>query len=306
MINSGKKVILVFGGSGLLGAHCHHLLKHNFKLILTYNSNQILSDNFVFFNALDSSVEIDKLLVKYRPDIIINALGFVTVDGCETNPEIADRLNVGFVKDLVISLKKNNLDSVHLIQISSDSVYGQIKNNNTKPWAETDPLEPMSVYANTKMKSEAEAFYHSGPVSVLRVAFYGINPYSKDSLLWFIIENAINNKKIDGWQNIYFSPISAISFVEKIQLIIESTITGTFNIGSSDFCNKFDFIEAVFEGIGHKGEINPVINNPFNGPIIRPEYSVLDSKKLSAIIPLELSWRKDLNRYLKNSLKYPI
>jgi dTDP-4-dehydrorhamnose reductase len=300
-----KKVVLVFGGSGLLGVHCHQVLKQNYKVVLTYNTNPILLDTSVSFNALDNTDVLDKMLEEYQPDIIINALALVTVDGCESDPNLAKNLNEDFVKNLVLSMKKNNLTQTHLIQISSDSVYGQQKNRKIRPWVETDQLNPMSVYAKTKLKSEIEAKRHSGPVSVIRTAFYGINPYSSKSLLWWIINNAQNNNEMDGWENIYFSPISATRLVKIIQIMIEKSLSGVFNIGSNDSCNKFDFVEAVCKNIGHPVKINRISNTLIKGAIIRPEYSVLDTKKFFMLIPMELHWRDDLNSYLINSLPFP-
>tara|TARA_B110000116_G_scaffold247480_1_gene239882 strand:- start:109 stop:1035 length:927 start_codon:yes stop_codon:yes gene_type:complete len=305
MNTNQKKVVLVFGGSGLLGVHCEYILKHNYEVIFTYNSNPILINNSVAFNALEKTVEIDRMLGKYRPDIIINALALVTVDGCESNPDLAKRLNVDFVKDLVISMKKNSLNDTHLIQISTDSVYGQQKSSEIRPWVETDPLKPLSVYARTKLKGEIEANRHSGSVSILRTAFYGINPYARKGLLWWIIGNARNNKQIDGWENIYFSPISATRLVKIIQMMIEKSVSGIYNIASVDSCNKFDFVESVCKNIGHPIKINRVSSNFIGTPMIRPEYSVIDTQKLSTIIPWELYWRNDLNAYLRDSLPYP-
>jgi dTDP-4-dehydrorhamnose reductase len=301
-----KKVVLVFGGSGLLGVHCEHVLKNNYEVVLTYNSNPIQSKNSLRFNALEKIETLDRLLEKYRPEIIINALALVTVDGCESNPSLAERINVGFVSNLVTSMRKNSLTETHLVQISSDSVYGQQKKTVTRPWVETDKMNPISVYARTKLKSEIEANQHSGPVSVLRTAFYGINPNSTKSLLWWIIENAQNNKEMDGWENIYFSPISATYLVKTIQMMIEKSISGIYNIASSDSCNKFDFVESVCEVIGHPVTINRVSSNSEQRSSIRPEFTVLNTQKLLAITPLELYWRKDLDIYLRNSLPYPL
>jgi dTDP-4-dehydrorhamnose reductase len=302
MHSKQKKIVLVFGGSGLLGIHCEFILKHKYEVILTHNLNPILSSNSVAFNALDNQDELDKIISKYSPDIIINALALVRVDVCESNPDLAERLNHQFVRDLVLSMKKNNLNESHLIQISSDSVYGERTKFLNQPWIETDQLSPMSIYSKTKLKGEFEALNHSGTVSVLRTAFYGINPFTDSGLLKWIIQSTLNNKEIDGWENIYFNPISASEFVKLIDFIIEKSAHGIYNIGSLDSCNKFDYVAAVCEDIGHPVKINRVTNVVRGKKAIRPEYSVLNTQKLSKIISWDLHWRNDLNYYLKNSL----
>jgi len=300
MNSDQKKIILVFGGSGLLGVHCHQVLNKNYKVILTYKTNQIFLDKAVSFNALDTSEILDNMLKEYQPDIIINALALVTVDGCESDPILAKKLNEGFVDNLVFSMEKNNLVKTHLIQISSDSVYGQTKSSSFRPWVETDPLNPLSVYASTKLNGEIAAQKHSGPVTVLRTAFYGINPFSTKSLLWWIMDNAKKGNEMEGWENIFFSPISATSLVKIISKIINKSVTGCFNIGSTNSCNKFDFVEAVCDLIGHSTKVKRTTQSPFDRFQIRPEYTVLDVSKLSKIIPIQLDWRDDLSDYIKN------
>ena len=301
MTKKVRPIILVFGGSGLLGWHCYNLLRQKYKVIVTYNNNHMPYENSIKFNVLDGIMAIENILQFYKPDIIINAVALVTVDGCEKNPELAKRLNVTFVRDLVTSMNRNGLRSSHLIQISSDSVYGQSELSDNTPWNENDPVNPMSVYALTKLQSEEESFRHQGNLSILRTAFYGINPFSNKSLLSWIIDNAFNGREIDGWENVYFSPVSALELVNVINALVDKSISGIYNVSSIDACNKFDFVDAVCESIGLSTKINRI---SYNQPIkqnIRPEYSVLSSDKLSKVISWNNYWRNGLEEYLENN-----
>jgi dTDP-4-dehydrorhamnose reductase len=301
MTKKVRPIILVFGCSGLLGWHCYDFLRHKYHVIGTYKNNYLPNENSIKFNALDGIISIEKLLQCYKPDIIINALAFVTVDGCEKNPELATRLNVTFVRDLVTAMKRNGLSSSHLIQISSDSVYGQCKSGVNVPWSENDPVNPMSFYALTKLKSERESLNHQGNLSILRTAFYGVNPNSKKSLLSWIIDNAVNGREMDGWENVYFSPVSAFQLVSVINSLIEKSISGIYNVSSIDACNKFDFVDAVCKKMGLTPKINRVPYNQSNKQNIRPEYSALSSDKLSKVISWNNQWRYDLEEYLEKN-----
>ena len=208
-------------------------------------------------------------------------------------------MNVDFVRDLVITMKKYDLNKSHLIQISSDSVYGENEKVRKTPWSEDDQVNPMSIYALTKLKSEDEAAKHLGNTLILRTAFYGINPFSKKSLLSWILDNAVNSHEMDGWKNVYFSPVSTIQLVEVINALVKKTETGIFNVGSIDACNKFDFIDAVCENSGYSPKINRVKSNLSRDQKIRPEFSVLNSDKLSSVIHWNSTWRSGLDEYLK-------
>ena len=306
MINHNKKkVVLVLGGSGLLGTHFQHFMNEKYKVISTYHSINPNIPGSINFNALNSTLELDLLLEKTKPDIIINTIAYVTVDGCEEDPSLAKELNVKFVTNLVISMSKNGLNDTHLIHISSDSVYGNSAGQKNHRWIETDPLNPLSVYAKTKLQSETEANKHNGPVLVLRTAFYGINPNSKKSLLWWIINNAKHGNEMDAWENIFFSPVSAMQLVIIIEYLLEKNIIGIFNVGSVDGCNKFDFVYNVCSKIGLKPKINRIINRNIKKQDIRPDNSMLCSDRLYEILPWSVYWREDLTSYMENMLPLP-
>jgi dTDP-4-dehydrorhamnose reductase len=300
-----SRTILILGGSGLLGAHCYEAFKDQYRVITTYNNHKLPYEESVKFNTTSGLKELELLLNLYQPDVIVNTIALVTVDGCELNPKLAIRMNKDFVTNLVTTMKNTGLEYCHLIQISSDSVYGERKLGGDKPWVENDNLNPLSVYAKTKLQGEYEALKHVGPVSIIRTAFYGINPFSEKSLLWWIIDNAKNKRQMDGWENIYFNPVSATSLVRVMEEMFNKPITGIYNVGSVDGCNKFDFVEAVCDGISQPVKINRIIAEKLNEYQIRPDYSILSTDKLSGVMTWNTKWRDDLNAYLKNMLPFP-
>jgi len=306
-INNKKPTILVLGGSGMLGAHCYDVLKNKYKVITTYCNHSLPYKESVEFDAIaeNSKEKLYYLLNLYQPDVVINTIALVTVDGCESNPDLATYMNKIFVENIVSAMHKTGLNDTHLVQISSDSVYGVRKNVKNRLWVESDDLNPLSVYATTKLQGEYEALKHKGPVSIIRTAFYGINPFSKKSLLWWIINNAKNKQEMDGWENIYFSPVSANKLVDVIENMFNESLTGIYNVGSVDSCNKFDFVEAVCDGINQPVKINRIITKQNKETLIRPEYSVLSSEKLKGVMTWNTKWCDDLDAYLNNMLPFP-
>jgi len=302
MSSVDKPVVLVLGGSGLLGYHCYQGLKNNYNVIMTYNKHNLDIVNCEYFDVFSGEEALLKLLNKHRPDVIINNIAYVTVEGCESNPILAEKLNSDFVSTLVTSLKKAELENSHLIHISSDSVYGLQSKGLNQAWVETDSVNPISIYSKTKLAGERFASQHFGNVSILRVAFYGINPklLHESGLLGFILSNAVVGKMLDGWTNVYFTPISASSLVSVMDVMIKNNTTGIYNVGSTDSCNKYDFVEAVCSHLDLTTTINKTISNPFNEKVIRPDFTVLNSEKLSVDLSLTFSWQKDLDEYLSS------
>ena len=148
---SAKKV-LVLGGSGLLGYHCVIELSRQFNVIQTYNRNIISGNNSEHF-AWNNIEHLEDLLLRHKPSAIVNTIAYVTVDGCEDNPIMAENLNSQFVSYLTKAMTKVGLSNSHLIQISSASVYGNHKNKPV-PWKETDETNPISEYGKCKKAVE--------------------------------------------------------------------------------------------------------------------------------------------------------
>mgnify|MGYP006413843153 FL=1 len=110
---------------------------------------------------------------------------------------------------------------------------------------------------------------------------------------------------MDGWENIYFSPVSANKLVDVIENMFNESLTGIYNVGSVDSCNKFDFVEAVCDGINQPVKINRIITKQNKETLIRPEYSVLSSEKLKGVMTWNTKWCDDLDAYLNNMLPFP-
>lgn len=300
-INSDKETVLILGGSGLLGYHCNKIFESSYNVISCWSSHPTDAQHSEQIDVLKNNRKIYTLLEKYKPEIIINTIGYVTVNGCENNTDVAKSLNSTFVNILVDAIHQSDLINSHLIQISTDSVYGNNKSKlNINPWKESDSLSPLSVYAKTKLDGENEAKKHVGPYSILRTAFYGINPYSTKSLLWWIINNAQNGNPIDGWENIFFSPISAWTLAETIKNMVQNKIVGVYNVGSVDACNKYDFVDAVCSNLNITVELNRVRVLENTCSLIRPNYSVLDCSKLQKLLPCQIEWQVDLQEYMIN------
>ena len=245
-----KETILILGGSGMLGHHCYLRLKKDFNVIQTYNSNFLDIVNSEFF-SLEQVSKLESILLRHRPKAIINTIALVTVDGCELDPDMAETMNSKFVSYLVDMMQKTSLSDSHLLQISSAGVYG-IRELATNPWVETDDAKPISVYASTKLNGELNAMKHTGPLTILRTDFYGINPHSEKSLLWWIIKQATTGKVMDGWENIHFSPVSAFKLADIITQMIQEKIQGVYNVGCKNASNKYGYNndDAVIFKIG--------------------------------------------------------
>lgn len=299
---SGSKRTLIFGMSGLLGSHLGRELSEYDSLLGTYYKNKLDQKGTIRYEYSNSLDELEAVLSDFRPEVVLNASGLVSVDGCEQSPIEALHLNTNFLHGLIYLLDKLSLNNCHLVQISTAAVYGNHLKENNQAWLESDVTKPLSVYASTKLAAELITISHSGPSTIIRSDIYGINSLSEKSLMWWIMNSAYQGERMEGWENILFNPISAGHLSKIVRFIIENEITGLYNIGCINKCNKYDFAAAVCKAIEIEAHIEraELVNDT-----LRPYNTITDCSKFFGIKDLGLSWEEDLKNYIKTMPRFP-
>ena len=112
-----KKKILILGGNGLLGSHCHSTFSKDYETLSTYNSIRIDRKDFIKFSFNSFNSNFSDILSEFKPDFIINTAGLVSVDGCERDELKAMQLNSFFFKKTnsrseYFETKQNSFNSI--------------------------------------------------------------------------------------------------------------------------------------------------------------------------------------------------
>ena len=140
---------LLFGKGGQVGWELQRSLAPLGELIaLDVDSRQQCGD----FTRLD---DIAQTVRAIAPDVIVNAAAYTAVDKAESEPEQVRTINA--LAPGILARESRKLGS-WLIHYSTDYVFD---GSGSKPWVETDPTGPCSVYGSTKLEGE-EAIRASG------------------------------------------------------------------------------------------------------------------------------------------------
>jgi len=134
--------ILLFGKGGQVGWELQRSLAPLGELIaLDADSQQPCGD----FTRLD---DIAQSVRAIAPDVIVNAAAYTAVDKAESEPELVRTINA--LAPGILAREARKLGS-WLIHYSTDYVFD---GSGSKPWLETDPTAPLSVYGSTKLAGE--------------------------------------------------------------------------------------------------------------------------------------------------------
>jgi len=140
---------LLFGKGGQIGWELQRSLAPLGELIaLDVDSRQQCGD----FTRLDDIAHTVRAIV---PDVIVNAAAYTAVDKAESEPEQVRTINA--LAPGILARESRKLGS-WLIHYSTDYVFD---GSGSKPWVETDPTGPLSIYGSSKLEGE-EAIRASG------------------------------------------------------------------------------------------------------------------------------------------------
>lgn len=151
--------ILVTGGHGTLGSAFVRLCRER-GLARVGTGRQELD--------IADERSVARVLDELQPWAVVNAAGYVRVDDAEREPEAAHRENVVGAETLARECAARGIPCV---VFSSDLVFDGAGRAH-RPYVETDPVSPRSVYGITKAAAEERVLAVHGDSLVVRTAAF--------------------------------------------------------------------------------------------------------------------------------------
>ena len=189
---------LVTGGAGYLGSVvCEHLLDAGFSV--TVVDNLMYRQNSLFhlcahpsFEFVAGDVRDDPLIRKLvrDADVLIPLAAVVGAPACDQDPWLARSINLGAVR----SINRFRSPSQLVIFPTTNSGYGT-KSGGTFCTEET-PLEPISLYGQTKVEAEAELLNSPNTITLRLATVFGMSPRMRLDLL---VNHFVHAAVTDGY-----------------------------------------------------------------------------------------------------------
>jgi len=230
--------LLITGATGLLGGNLSYLFnEHGYNVTGTFNKSRVYIPGV---NMIDAS-DLEKL--ENKVDCIIHCAAKTNVDECEKNPAEAYESNVLLTSQMCDIA--NKMDAL-LIYVSTDAVY---KDSETKK-TEQSAIEPLSVYAQTKLEAEQIVSAKVRRYYIIRTNIFGFNILDKNSLAEWVLAYLNAGKAINGFYDVFFSPILVNDLVDVfIAFLLDGAplVNSVVNVGSSTSMSKYEFAYGIAE-----------------------------------------------------------
>ncbi|WP_373483466.1 dTDP-4-dehydrorhamnose reductase [Acetobacterium sp.] len=238
------------------------------------------------------------IIVKEQPTVIINCGALTNVDGCETQKDLAMAINGIGPKHLAEIARDQD---IVLVQVSTDYVFdgaGITVDGALRPYLETDPIDPKTVYGESKAAGEKAVSETTPKYFIVRTAWlYG----DGNNFVKTMLELASKHPKLTVVNDQVGSPTSTVDLAAAIIDLIHTDHYGLYHGTCEGQCSWYDFAVEIFRLSGIEIPVEPVTSEQFVRPAPRPKYSVLENKALNDLQMNQFrSWQVSLAEYLKN------
>ena len=265
--------VLIIGGSGLLGTKLYELLNEKeFDVCATFFQNRIKKNNF-FEIDITKKDEIDFLLKKISPDVVVHTAAFTNVDGCEKNKEKALLVNAKGTENIALASEKNNAKFVY---ISTDYVFDGMKGC----YDENNVVNPINYYGFSKLEGEQAVMKICSSWVIARTAvLFG---KKKGNFVTWLIDALRSGKKVTIATDQFVSPTVNDDLSEQLTLLIEQDVTGMFHTAGGERLSRYEFALVVADIFDlDKTLIIPSKMEAIQWIAKRPRDSSLDVSKIS-------------------------
>jgi dTDP-4-dehydrorhamnose reductase len=271
--------ILVVGSNGLLGQKMAEQLVRGTSYRITLASVEdepVRELESVPYVRLDITVhkEVRELVAELRPDVIVNCAAMTNVDLCETERELAWKINVSGVEYLAEASKKQHAVLVH---VSSDYVF----DGKHGPYTEDDRPEPLSYYGKSKLASE-NALRSTGVAFLVArtMVLYGHAPGVKANFALWLIQSLQARQSVSIVDDQIGNPTLVDDLAYGLLRAVELGKTGIYNIAGRDICSRYEFAVRLARVFGlDESLIIPIKTASLKQPAARPLTSGLITLK---------------------------
>ncbi|MDR4503881.1 MAG: dTDP-4-dehydrorhamnose reductase [Candidatus Scalindua sp.] len=258
--------ILVTGSNGQLGTDCKQVLQCSHDVV-GLNSKEL---------DITNQETIQEYFNENNPDFVVNCAAFTKVDACESERELAWKVNVEGTQKLALSACEHGSKLIH---ISTDYVFDGRK-NLPEPYVEEDEPCPLSYYGKTKLKGEIAVRRVNSNHMIVRTAWvYGLHGYNfLRTMLRVALQEPERRLKVVDDQ--FGSPTWSYHLALQINKLVEMDGQGTFHATSEGYCTWYELATYFLEKMDVKHRLIPCSTCDYPTPAVRPHNSILENRRL--------------------------
>lgn len=231
----------------------------------------------------------------HRPDAAINCAAWTDVDGAESHPQQAAAVNGAGAGNLAQAAAEVGVPLVH---VSTDYVFdGRAPldaEGRPRPYLESDPTGPLSVYGRTKLDGERAVLAASPAHLVVRTAWlFGLDGANFVASMLRLAGERDVLQVVDDQTG---CPTWTGHLAPALIGLIEREVRGLAHLAGAGAVTWNAFAKEIFRQAEVDCEVQAIDSAQMPRPAPRPSWSVLASER-DEVLPMP-DWRDGLAGYL--------
>jgi dTDP-4-dehydrorhamnose reductase len=230
-----------------------------------------------------------------RPEATINCAAWTNVDGAETQHEAAHAVNADGAGNLARAAAAIGTPMLH---ISTDYVFDGVAPLDTdgrvRPYIESDPTGPRSVYGETKLAGERQVLAASSDHAIVRTAWlYGVDG---PNFVATMLRLASEREVVQVVDDQIGSPTWSGHLAPAVVGLIERGVSGLVHLTGAGAVSWNGFAKEIFRQAEVGCRVEAIASSEMARPAPRPAFSVLETER-EDVLPMG-PWQDGLAGYL--------
>jgi len=228
-------------------------------------------------------------------DLIVNCAAFTQVDANETDRARAFRDNAQGPQSLALAAR---MCGATLLHVSTDYVFDGVAprdaSGRARPYVESDPTGPRSVYGATKLEGEREVLAASPSHTVVRTAWlYGVDGRN---FVETMLRLAGERDSVQVVTDQVGSPTWGGHLAPALLGLLERSVSGVVHVTGGGEVSWNGFAQEIFRQAEVACRVEPASSEQMARPAPRPAWSALASER-DDVVPMP-PWQDGLAGYL--------
>lgn len=222
-----------------------------------------------------------------KPDAIINAAAYTAVDQCESQEDLATRVNgdaVGYLAEAARTL------GIPIVHYSTDYVFA---GDLSLGYSEDAPRKPLNAYGRSKAVGEERLEKSGSKYYLIRTSWlYGRQGKNFVDTMLRLADEKTELRVVNDQRG---KPTYAADLARAtLGILTASRPFGIYHVTNEGETTWFDFAVRILKAAGKQTPVVPVSSKEYPTPAKRPMFSSLINTKLP---PMRL-WEEALSEYL--------
>lgn len=289
--------ILLFGENGQLGWELR-------RTLLPFGELVCCDYPQIDFSNLD---QLRRHVQEVEPDLIVNAAAYTDVDGAESEPELARRVNAEAPAVLAEEARECGAALLHY---STDYVFDGLKGDD---YIEDDEPNPVNVYGQTKLAGEQAIQASTDCYMIFRTSWvYGAR---RTNFMLKVLSWAKNNETLHIADDQVGSPTWCRALAEVSAALVAQSLpaglawfgehAGVYHLAGRGAASRYKWAREIVSNYPERDrlavkKIEPVSSDLFETAARRPDHTALDCTRFETAFGLRLPvWEASLGLALQ-------